>query len=72
MCLRFRQQGLSIKDFKSNHLIDHLWTEKERHELQLNRIHIKGPCLNLTEYVKLSTLMMSDFEKSDDEECFSL
>ena len=75
MCLHFREQGLSIKDFKSDHLIDHLWTEKERHlksSLQLNRIHIKGPRLNLTEYVKLSTLTMSDFEKSDDEECFSL
>ena len=70
--LHVREEGPSIKDFVSDHFINRWWTEKERclKSCPNNYPAKKHPHLNSTEYVDLSTLMMSDLENSDDEECF--
>ena len=63
-----------IKDSMPDHVIDRWYTKKERRlkSRPHNYPAKKRPRLNSAEYVDLSTLMMSDLENSDDEECFSL
>ena len=73
-CLCVGEEGPTIKDFVPDCVIDCWWKEKERHlkSCPHNYPAKKHPHLNSAEYVNLSTLMMSDLENSDNEECFSL
>ena len=62
MCLHVGEKGPSTKDFKTDCVIDCWWTEKERHlkSHPHNYPTKKCFCLNSTEHVDLSRLMMSD------------
>ena len=74
MHLCAREEEPSIKDFRSNRIVDYCWTEKERHlkSRPHNYPAKKHSLLNSAEHVDLSTLTMANLENRNNEEGLSL